>query len=92
MSAGRTAKPRATGEDLKEASTGVSWWQSYGDVTALIYRMYYSLTDAKAEARKLRAELKVANTIIAEARAQTKRGNLATPPWVIAALNGKSAS
>ena len=88
MSTARTAQPRATAEDIKEARTGVSWWQGYGDVTALIYRLYYSLTDAKAEVRRLRAELKTANTIITEALAQTKRGNIATPPWVIAALNG----
>jgi len=37
---------------------------------------------------KVESERDAALGIIAEARAQAKRGNIATPPWVIAALNG----
>ena len=37
---------------------------------------------------QITAERDAALAIITEAIAQTKRGNLMTPPWVIAALNG----
>ena len=43
-------QPRATKEDLAEIRAGL--WDSYGDISALIHRLYFSLNDARREAKR----------------------------------------
>ena len=74
-----------TNEELIQAGRAAT--NSYGDG----YQVALIAEDLADALESVTAERDAALAVIAQAIAQTKRGNLATPPWVVAALNGEGS-